>query len=185
MQNSKDKRKEEDGVVYPSAPPLPPVWEGSRCSKTIRTHRFSSLDAQEHPLAPRTFNDHRRRSLSRSHVFCFHMTTEDWTEDSDLVRNLLIKADGDTSKAAAWLKTIDETVPDDELQNELARCKDMMMREDDVDAVADQLGAPETFFCPISRHLFRDPVFLMETGQTYHLRQKKTFGFDDLAMNES
>lgn len=38
--------------------------------------------------------------------------------------------------------------------------------ESDVDSRAAEAGAPETFFCPISFHLFRDPV-LLPTGQTY------------------
>ena len=39
----------------------------------------------------------------------------------------------------------------------------------DIEAATVDLGAPQTFFCPISYHLFRDPV-LLPTGQTYERR---------------
>ena len=35
----------------------------------------------------------------------------------------------------------------------------------DLDTAAELAGAPSNFFCPISMHLFRDPVVL-PTGQT-------------------
>ena len=80
------------------------------------------------------------------------------------MRDLLRKADGDTVKVANWLETMGESVTPAELQRELEMC-DMHAQGDDIDAIATQLGAPETYFCPVSFHLFRDPV-LLQTGQT-------------------
>lgn len=75
-----------------------------------------------------------------------------------------------------------ESVTEEELRSEVAQstqnycfqifdfCLDPSCKSgpplDDVDAAATQLGAPDTYFCPISFHLFRDPV-LLQSGQTY------------------
>ena len=47
----------------------------------------------------------------------------------------------------------------------MAEGESMGGQEDEVDVAAAQLNAPEMYFCPISFHLFRDPV-LLPTGQT-------------------
>lgn len=90
--------------------------------------------------------------------------TSKLSRDSNLVRDLLRKADGDTVKVASWLEVMGENVTPEELKTELVRYEGT--NEDDVDAAASRLGAPEMFFCPVSYHLFRDPV-LLQTGQTY------------------
>eukprot|EP00210_Caulerpa_lentillifera_P003076 g2938.t1 len=90
------------------------------------------------------------------------------SRDVYLVRDLLRKAAGDVHKVANWLAVMGESVTAEELRNEVAQSPSCQsIRElDDLDAAAAQLGAPKTYFCPISYHLFRDPV-LLQTGQTY------------------
>lgn len=132
MRNSRKKMESDGEASSPSAPPI--AW--------------ATEETAEHPLKETKIDVCvKRTSLSR---------------DSNLVRDLLKKADGDTTKVASWLEVMGENVSPEELQTELGRCENA----NDVDAAASQLGAPETFFCPISFHLFRDPV-LLQTGQTY------------------
>lgn len=134
MRNSRKKMESDGEASSPSAPPI--AW--------------AVEDTTEHPLKETKVEIcNKRTSLSR---------------DSNLVRDLLRKADGDTGKVASWLEVMGESVSPEELQTELGRCEEG--NGNDVDAAASQLGAPETFFCPISFHLFRDPV-LLQTGQTY------------------
>lgn len=105
-----------------------------------------------------------QRSLVRT-VFVKGIRQGRCLGDSNLVRDLLRKAEGDTIKVASWLEVMGENVSPEELQSEWVHYE-AGTGGDDVDAAASQLGAPETFFCPISYHLFRDPV-LLQTGQTY------------------
>jgi len=104
------------------------------------------------------------------------------TDDPNLLRDLLQKANGDHAKVQKWLQELgtqdranDETGHDmtDEGKKGAAATIDdaeaVLGNEasiPDIEAAAVQLGAPQTFFCPISYHLFRDPV-LLPTGQTY------------------
>lgn len=85
--------------------------------------------------------------------------------DPEFLKDLLRKANGDQTKVKDFLQELGLRGPVEKTNNN----KESEMPEkleSDVDSRAAEAGAPETFFCPISFHLFRDPV-LLPTGQTY------------------
>lgn len=86
-------------------------------------------------------------------------------EDPNFLKDLLQKAEGDQTKVKDFLRQLGLAGE----QKMDGKSKEVAMPNkcpDDIDAAAAEAGAPETFFCPISFHFFRDPV-LLPTGQTY------------------
>ncbi|KAK9862880.1 hypothetical protein WJX84_004544 [Apatococcus fuscideae] len=127
----------------PSAPPV--ATEG-------RSSESQPLSGQQH-LA-RTLERVSKRKLLE--------TEPDDVSDlasQDLYQDLLIKANGNHEVASKWLTEMGVQPP---FRHSPPESKDL-------DTAAELAGAPSNFFCPISMHLFRDPVVL-PTGQTYERR---------------
>lgn len=86
--------------------------------------------------------------------------------DPDFLNDLLRKANGDQTKVRDFLRELGVRGPTQKQNNRKKSAAPPEKYGRDIDSAAAEAGAPETFFCPISFHLFRDPV-LLPTGQTY------------------
>ncbi|GMH39540.1 hypothetical protein BSKO_07438 [Bryopsis sp. KO-2023] len=99
-----------------------------------------------------------------------HEKSVDVGDDTNLVKDLLKKANGDSAKVSEWLSQMGSNAPSaPPVPTKDAEAQTAGHAGDDIDTVAHKLGAPDTFFCPVSFHLMRDPV-LISTGQTYERR---------------